>query len=135
MALARNPAQVRADKKQKTDYVYQTKTKTMTKDWTAHELGIDDEEMDGLVESTGGPNECCMTANGPGGPSFVTSQTSGIDGVRDPSFDHTASGSQLECAPFGHQCVIIIRSRFVPFFCLSLQRETLISSPHRRDDP
>lgn len=47
MALARNPAQVRADKT-KTDYVYQTKTKTMTKDWTAHELGIDDEKMDGL---------------------------------------------------------------------------------------
>lgn len=45
MALARNPAQVRADKT-KTDYVYQTKT--MTKDWTAHELGIDDEKMDGL---------------------------------------------------------------------------------------
>lgn len=46
MALARNPAQVRADKKQKTHYVYQTKT--MTKDWTVHELGIDDEKMDGL---------------------------------------------------------------------------------------
>jgi hypothetical protein len=47
MALARNPAQVRGDKKQNKT-TYQTKTKTMTKDWTAHELGIDDEKMDGL---------------------------------------------------------------------------------------
>jgi hypothetical protein len=36
----------RRQKNKKT--TYQTKTKTMTKDWTAHELGIDDEKMDGL---------------------------------------------------------------------------------------
>lgn len=49
-------------------------------------------------------------------------------GVRYPSLDHTASLSRY--TPFGHQCITVTISFC---FCFNLQRETLISSPHRRD--
>lgn len=124
MALARNPA--RAEKKPELEYVYQTKAKAMTKYWTVRDLGIDGEKIDGLwLKALEAPTNVVWL---PMGQVICHSWLQKQVGVRYPSLDHTASLSQY--TPFGHQCITVTISFC---FCFNLQRETLISSPHRRD--